>query len=212
MGHLSEYMMGYYVRPKDTHQEDIAYSEKILQQVVGEEYLNLLGGDNGKELKVRIKEFIAAKHLNVMTSPKEIIDAYGSTLVVRGKRGGVCIKTSIMPCAKDKRTNALYCSYNLCPNLFHLFYMADSSYADFQTLQTTYTAAKEQDHLREAEKELHKLHDLCTHILLPELDELENEIARKGVPHIKDHYPNLLHIIENYDEIRKEIATWMNKS
>ena len=144
-----------------------------------------------------------------MTDTKAVVDAFGDKLIIRGKRGGMCIKTSIMPCAKDRRTNALYCSYNLCPNLFHFFYMADASYADFKTLQETYKAAMEHGHTREAEKELYKLRDLCGKTLTPELDELQHEIDRKGVKHIIEHYPSLLPIVEDMNSIREEVRTWM---
>ncbi len=209
MGHLSEYMMGYYVRPKDTYQEDIAYAEKVIREIAGKEDLRLLGGSAPDDLKANIKQFIAEKHIDVMTDTKAVVDAFGDKLIIRGKRGGMCIKTSIMPCAKDRRTNALYCSYNLCPNLFHFFYMADVSYADFKTLQETYKAAKEHGHTREAEKELYKLRDLCGKTLIPELDELQHEIDHKGVKHIIEHYPSLLSIVEKMDNIKEEISTWM---
>lgn len=209
MGHLSEYMMGYYVRPKDTYQEDIVYAEKAIREIAGKEDLRLLGGSSPDDLKENIKQFIAEKHIDVMADTKAVVDAFGDKLIIRGKRGGMCIKTSIMPCAKDRRTNALYCSYNICPNLFHFFYMADASYADFKTLQETYKAAREHGHMREAEKELYKLHDLCGKTLTPELDELQREIDRKGVKHIIDHYPGLLPIVEDMDRIREEVRTWM---
>ena len=209
MGHLSEYMMGYYVRPKDTYQEDIVYAEKAIREIAGKEDLRLLGGSSPDDLKENIKQFIAEKHIDVMADTKAVVDAFGDKLIIRGKRGGMCIKTSIMPCAKDRRTNALYCSYNICPNLFHFFYMADASYADFKTLQETYKAAREHGHMREAEKELYKLRDLCGKTLTPELDELQREIDRKGVKHIIDHYPGLLPIVEDMDRIREEVRTWM---
>lgn len=169
----------------------------------------LLGGSSPDDLKENIKQFIAEKHIDVMTDTKAVVDAFGDKLIIRGKRGGMCIKTSIMPCAKDRRTNALYCSYNLCPNLFHFFYMADASYADFKTLQETYKSAREHGHTREAEKELYKLRDLCRKTLTPELDELQREIDRKGVKHIIEHYPSLLPIVEDMDSIREEVRIWM---
>ena len=209
MGHLSEYMMGYYVRPKDTHQEDIAYAEKTIREIAGEEDLRLLGGTAPNDLKENIKQFIAEKQIDVMIDAKAVIDAFGDKLIIRGKRGGMCIKASIMPCAKDKRTNALYCSYNLCPNLFHFFYMADASYEDFKTLQETYKAAKKNGHVREAEKELYKLRELCGKTLNPELDELQREINRKGVENVIKSHPSLLPIIEDINNIREEIKKWM---
>ncbi len=86
--------------------------------------------------------------------------------------------------------------------------MADASYAVFKTLQETYKAAKEHGHTREAEKELYKLRELCIKTFIPELDELQHEINRKGLKHIIEHYPSLLPIVENIDNIREEINTW----
>lgn len=210
MGHLSEEMMGYYVRPKDTYQENIAYSEKIINEIVGDD-ITPLGGSFGKELKENLINFIKKNNFNIKTDIHEIVKEFGDKVIIRGKTGGVCIKTSIVPCAKDNRTNQIYCAYNLCPNLFHFYYMVDVSYLDFKTLQETYTTMKENNHIRAAQKELNKLKDLCRKRLIPELDELDNELQRKGETFIVEKYPTLRDIIKNKEDIRKEVTLWMNK-
>ena len=55
MGHLSDYMMGYYVRPKDTYQENIQYSEKVIREIAGENITPLGGNMLGEEIKANIK-------------------------------------------------------------------------------------------------------------------------------------------------------------
>ena len=210
MGHLSEEMMGYYVRPKDTYQENIAYSEKIINEIA-EDDITPLGGSFGKELKENLINFIKENNINIKTDIHQIVKDFGDKVIIRGKTGGVCIKTSIVPCAKDNRTNQIYCTYNLCPNLFHFYYMADISYLDFKTLQETYTTMKENNHIRAAQKELNKLKDLCRKRLIPELDELDNELQRKGETFIIEKYPTLRDIIKNKEDIRKEVTLWMSK-
>lgn len=209
MGHLSEYMLGYYVRPKDTYQENIAYSEKIIKDIAGENLTPI--GLMGSDLRENIKLFIEGRNLNVNTDIHAIIEALGTKLVIRGKTGGVCIKTSLMPCSKDARTNEIMCAYNLCPNLFSFYYMADMSYLDFQTLQNTYQENLSSGHTKAAQKELNKIKDLLRRKLIPELDELENELSVKGTDYILIRNPSLSIIIDNLSNIRKEIELWMTK-
>lgn len=210
MGHLSEYMLGYYVRPKDTYQENIAYSEKIIKDIAGENLtpIGLMGG----ELRENLKLFIEGRNLNVNTDIHAIAEALGSKLIIRGKAGGVCIKTSLMPCVKDARTNKIMCAYNLCPNLFYFYYMADMSYLDFQTLQATYQENASNGHTRAAQKELNKMKNLLRRKLSPELDELEHELSEKGKDYILIRNPSLSIIIDNLADIRKEIELWMAKN
>ena len=211
MGHLSDYMMGYYVRPKDTYQENIAYSEQVIREIAEENITPLGGNLIGEELKENIKKFIADNGFNVHTDIEAIVKAMGDKVIIRGKTGGVCIKTSLMPCSKDARTNEMMCAYNLCPNLFHFYYMVDISYLNFKTLQDTYTAMMASGKTKAAQKELTKIKDLINRKITPELDELDKEINIKGIDIILDKHPSLLEIIENREEIRKELSVWRMK-
>ena len=211
MGHLSDYMMGYYVRPKDTYQENIKYSEEVIREIAEDNTTPLGGNMLGQELKENIQKFIADNGFNVHADIEAIVKALGDKVIIRGKTGGVCIKTSLMPCSKDVRTNEMLCAYNLCPNLFHFYYMVDVSYLNFQTLQETYKAMLESGKTKAAQKELVKLKDIINRRLLPELDELDKEINLKGFDAILDKHPSLVEIMENRDEIRKEIESWRMK-
>lgn len=135
----------------------------------------------------------------------------GDKVIICGKTGRVCIKTSLMSCSKDARTNEMMCIYNLCPNLFLFYYMIDVSYLNFQILQETYEISKTKGNIRAAQKELNKLKDLLRIRLIPELDELENEINRKGTDIIIEQYPSLRDIVLNKKTIRKEVELWMKK-
>lgn len=211
MAHLSEYMLGYYVRPKDTYQENIKYSEKVIKEITEEDLTPLGGNLIGEDIKKNIKKFISDNNFNVKTDIDEIMKELGDKVIIRGKTGGVCIKTSLMPCAKDARTNEMMCAYNLCPNLFHFYYMIDVSYMNFKTLQETYIAMKNSNKIKAAQKELNKLKDLLRRRLIPELEELEKELDKKGFETVINQHPSLVEIIENKDDIKKEIDLWMNK-
>lgn len=165
----------------------------------------------GQELKENIQKFIADNGFNVHTDIEAIVKALGDKIIIRGKTGGVCIKTSLMPCSKDARTNEMMCAYNVCPNLFHFYYMVDISYMNFQTLQETYKAMLSTGKVKAAQKELAKLKDVLNRRLIPELDELDKEIVNKGYNTILDKYPALIDIMENRESIRKEIEEWRTK-
>jgi hypothetical protein len=211
MGHLSEYMLGYYVRPRDTYQENVEYSERVIKEIAGDDLTPLGNGLIGEEIKANIKQFIQNNGFNVNTDVKAIVQVLGDKVVIRGKTGGVCIKTSLMPCSKDARSNEMMCAYNLCPNLFHFYYMIDVTYMNFQTLQDTYTEAKESGHSKAAQKELHKLKEVIRRRLEPEMKALENEIKRKGTDDILIQYPTLSDIVQNKDDIKEEMKLWLMK-
>ena len=105
----------------------------------------------------------------------------------------------------------MMCAYNLCPNLFHFYYMIDVTYMNFQTLQDTYTEAKESGHSKAAQKELHKLKEVIRRRLEPEMKELAKEIERKGTDDILIQYPTLSDIIQNKDDIKEEMKLWLMK-
>ena len=105
----------------------------------------------------------------------------------------------------------MMCAYNLCPNLFHFYYMVDVSYMNFQTLQDTYHAMKDSGKTKAAQKELSKIRDLLNRRLIPEMDELDKEIETRGFDIIIDRHPSLLDIMTNRENIRKEIETWRTK-
>ena len=204
-------MMGYYVRPKDTYQENIQYSEKVIREIAGEDVTPLGGNMLGEDINENIKKFIADNGFNVQTDVEAIVKALGDNVIIRGKTGGVCIKTSLMLCSKDARINEMMCAYNLCPNLFHFYYMVDVSYMNFQTLQDTYKAMKDEGKTKAAQKELSKMRDLLNRKLIPEMDELDKEIEVKGFNTILDRHPSLLDIMTNREDIRKEIEVWRTK-
>lgn len=211
MGHLSGAMAGYYARPKDTFQENIRYTERVIEDIAGNG-TRLLGGRFGDEVKAYIEDFIDRGGFDVRRDIREIVEGLGSSVVVRAKAGGACcVRTTIVPCSKDARTNELLCAYGLCPNLFHFYHAADATCADFAALRESHSAMLEDGRLREAEKELNKVKDLCRRRLLPELDELERELGLKGEAAIVAEHAGLAAVIASRADIREEAESWLRR-
>lgn len=207
MTHLSSDMQDYYVRPKKNYQENIVYSKKILSDVVTGE-VKLLG-KNVVAMTDKIKEYIENGKFNVAKDLDQIIEELTKKIPIRAKLGGICIKSSMLrDCSKDSKTDEFYCAYGVCPNHFHVFYMADITYERYLTLTKTYTYNKDNGFLRQAEKEKFKLLNTIKDMLIPELDEVKNEVLSKGEEVIKERYPQLTFIIENFDTIYKEVILW----
>lgn len=209
MSHLSCEMEGYYVRPtKQNPQENMDFTLDTLKKIVTGE-TKLLGGH--ASLMDKINEFIKENHYNVETDLTTICEKLAKKIPVRQKTGGVCIKSSMLrECSNDAQTNEFYCAYGVCPNIFHFYYMADVSYRQAKELTETIKINEERGLMRQVEKEQHMLWSIVKKKLIPELEELKNVINKKGVTAVITEYPDLAHIIENMNEIEKEVAVWSN--
>lgn len=208
MSHLSSDMQGYYVRqtPKNP-QENMNFSTSFLEDVV-KDRIKLLGEDS-TSLNNKIEQFISGGNFNVATDFKEIAEGLAKQLPIREKSGGVCIKSSIRECSKDAKTDEFYCAYDICPNIFHVFYMARISYDRYLNLIDTFTHNKKNGYLRQAEREQVKLKHVIKKRLLPELKELQIEIDKQGYDTIVSKYPDLKDIAENLTVIKAEAMKWL---
>lgn len=209
LGHLSEYMLGYYVRPKNPGHENAKYAERIVKKIAGDDMTPL--GSMGAELKQNLQQFIKEGKYNVKSDTSKILNDLGENLVIREKGPGLCcIKTTIIPCKYDARTDKMLCAFGTCPNIFHFFDMIYVSYMQFHELQNSYQQNKDNGFKRAAEKELNKLKSFCKGRLTPELDELERVVKTKGLSAFVKQYPDLQYYATNIDNIRKEIQLWEN--
>lgn len=209
LGHLSEYMLGYYVRPKNPGHENAKYAERIVKKIAGDDMTPL--GSMGAELKQNLQQFIKEGKYNVKSDTSKILNDLGENLVIREKGPGLCcIKTTIIPCKYDARTDKMLCAFGTCPNIFHFFDMINVSYMQFHELQNSYQQNKDNGFKRAAEKELNKLKSFCKGRLTPELDELERVVKIKGLSAFVKQYPDLQYYATNIDSIRKEIQLWEN--
>lgn len=217
MAHLSSEMSGYYVRPRDNSQEDAEYSHKVLEEVLTGKARLLGKEENINSLMDKINEFIANESYKVEKDIDTIINKLLKKVPIRKKLGGVCINSSMLrDCKTDDSTNEFYCAYGICPNHFHFFYNCNISYDEFNELKKTYEYNKENKFIRQAQKEAYKMTRLIENTLILELDELKNEVDRKGKDSILTNYPQLTYIVNNYENIyseinktRQEVEKWM---
>lgn len=213
MGHLSEEMSGYYVRPADHTAERTSAAETVLSSMLIDD--DSLIGFRGSELKNNIMKFLSENGLekiNAATDIHEIEDILGDRVIIRAKEGGVCacIKTTFMPCSQDAQSNEALCAYGDCPNIYRFYYHADVSYFDFLTAVESYTLNKEKGRKNEAQKEFMKIRNICQRKLMPQLNELDKVLAEKGSDAILLKYPSLCTVIDNESDIRKEISKWIS--
>lgn len=211
MGHLSEEMQGYYVRPKKKTNSEAMINEKLLKDII-ENKVTLLGG-KGSEITNQINQFIEEKNFEIMKNLDEVIDYINGKVAIRAKRNGFCVKaTEYRECSRDAKTNEIYCAYDVCPNLCHVYYMADDSYNDFKTLQITFNENVKNGFDLQASRELKKLKAVCRQRLVPEMEDMKKKIHLRGVQAVLMDYPQLKEVIDRYDEIMEEIDSWKMKN
>lgn len=209
MNHLAkEITLGYQRIEKDLEAEK-DFAESVMKMLLTGE-TEIIG--QGKDtLMLRINEHLENSNLNVAIDIDEIISDLTKKVPVRAKEGGICIKSGpIRECGKSDATDDLYCAYGMCQNLFHAFFLIDINYGKYKTLLKTIEYNQDKGFKKAVEKETNKLLWIVEKYLIPELDELEKEIERKGETGVKEQFPQISFFIDNYDSLNKEIRAWVN--
>ena len=206
MSHLSAEMTGYYIRPRNTVQENLAESTKILKDIVTKEALPI-GPTKG--LVEKIDEFIKNNNYNIERDIDEICKKLAERIPIRVKTGGVCIKSSrFRECAKDSATNEFYCAYGVCPNICTFYYMADISYRQAKELVENIECNKSRGCIKQAQKSLNMLNTLLNQKLIPQIGQLKDSINKRGASSVIEKHPNMEYLIINLDSVEKEIEKW----
>lgn len=209
MNHLEkEITLGYQRIEKDL-EKDKEFAESVMKMLVtGESEIMGQGKDT---LMLRINEHLETSNLNVATDLDEIIRDLTKKVPIRAKEGGICIKSGpIRECGKSDATDELFCAYGMCNNLFHSFFLIDINYQKYTTLLKTIKYNQEKGFKKAWEKEANKLRWIVETYLIPELEELQKEVQRKGEIEIKKSFPQVSFFIDNYDSINKEVRSWIN--
>ncbi|MDB1940078.1 tyrosine-type recombinase/integrase [Clostridium tertium] len=208
MTHLTKEMTVYYMRPKEDISEDIEYSKSIMISIVSNE--TKLLGSNSDELSLKIKNFIKNSKLNIATDLDDIIRKLTKNFPIRAKLGGVCIKSGpIRDCKNNDYTDELFCSYGICPNSFHFYYMIDFTYDRCKLLLKTIAYNKSKGFKKAVIKETNKLRSITQKSLLPEFEELKEQLSKHNSIELIKLHPQLEYFISNLNKIDKEIKKWM---
>ena len=207
MAHLSKEMTVYYMRPKEDLEENKEYAEAIMKEIVSGD--TKLLGTKSNTLISKINKFIDNSKLNISENLEDIVSQLVKTFPVRAKSGGVCIKSGLVrECKHNNITDEIFCAYGICENSFHLYYMADITYENYKTLLKTIDYNKSKGFTKAVEKETNKIKCIVTNTFLPELDELKEQLVLKGKDEILKIHENLSYLIDNLDDIYKEIKKW----
>lgn len=207
MNHLSREMSAYYIRPKKDVKKEQEYAESVMKMIVTNSTTIL--GDTKDELIKQINDFIAESKLNVEKDLNTIVSKLVKKMPVRAKAGGICIKSGpIRDCRKNDISDEIFCSYGICPNNFHVYYMVDISYNKYLTVLETIKFNKAHNFPKAVEKETNKLKWLIEKYLMPEVEELKKEISVKGADKIKELHPQITFHVDNVDSIYEEIIEW----
>lgn len=208
MNHLSDDMPMYYVRtPEYTEKED-SYANAVLTTIVKDDIKPL--GTGTDSLITKIDDFIKKGNFNISKDIDTVISELKRRIPIKEKFGGICIKSGPRrDCSKDAQTDEFYCAYNVCPNHFHLYSMADITYNRCKMMVRTVKHNKDNGFIRQSQKEQNKLNHVVKHSFLPELNQLKEVIDKKGLDWVKENNPNLEYIIDNYNDIVKEANEWI---
>lgn len=204
---LPEEVLSYATCSQDYELENSAFTEKVIREIAEEDLTPI--GFMGSDLRENIQYFIQNRNLDIHTDISKIMDALKSKLIIRSRNGGICIKTLQMPCISNRRSGELLCASHSCPNHFYFYYMADTGYQKFRSLQAAYKNYCDEDNMEAAQKMLRKIKNLLERVLIPELDELGREIKRKGKDHILFRNPSLRPVIGHYSIMQNEMELWM---
>lgn len=207
MNHLTKEMTLSYAR-NDNRNSQAKYSSDIMKSIATGEVKIL--GNKANSLTEKIKEFIDKSNLKVDNDIEAITNKLVKNFPVRAKSGGICIKSGpIRECKNSDITDELFCSYGICPNSFHVYFMLDINYDKCKTLVKTMNYNKRKGFLKAYEKEKNKLKSIVEKIVIPELDELSVMLSKKGVDNIIKEHSNLEYFINNYDSVYKEVLSWI---
>ena len=210
MSHLSAEMAYYYVRPKNSVQENLDEATRVLKELVTKESIPI-GVEKG--LVEKIDEFIVENKMSVEKDLDAICAKLADRIPIRVKTGGVCIKSSrFRECSKDAVTDEFYCAYGVCPNIYTFYYMADLSYAQIKELCEAIDINRKKGCVKQVQKNIHMVQTILRNKLIPQIDELKRMMATKGLDHVLERHPQMTDIVVNLPRIEKEIDEWKSMS
>lgn len=210
MSHLSSEMAYYYVRPKNSIQENLDASLRVLKEMITKEAVPI-GVDKG--LVAKIDEFISKNKFSIETDLDTICEKLAKEIPIRIKTGGVCIKSSrFRECSKDARTDEFYCAYGVCPNIYTFYYMADISYRQIKELSEAIELNRQKGCIKQVQKNTNMMQTILNNKLIPQIRELKRTISEKGLDFVLKNHPHIEMVVYKLNDIEKEIEAWKQLS
>lgn len=207
MNHLSVEMTNHYIRKTDESDEQKEMTKDLFSGLINGEFK--LIGEEAELLMKKIDDFISENKYNIRTDLEEIVDKLTEIVPIREKREGYCVKSIF---GKKCKYNEFLCAFEMCPNHCTSYIFVDITYKRFIEHKKCIDYNLENRFIREATQEKNKLKRMISLYLTNELKELKYEINRQGRENIIKEHSTLEDMVDNVDEITKEVDMWMKSN
>lgn len=210
MGHLTDTMAAYYVRPKETYQKDRAEAARTILKAIVKEGAYPMCNPLSESVTSTLKRFLNESNVNIEGSLDEIRNKTDGKIIIRSKQNGFCIRTG-QTCAEDYKTDRILCAYDECPNIYYFYFDLPSMYELFKMTLSSYQDAVAGGFKKAAEKELLKLERIASQRLVPLLNGLEAQLVHFSESQIVEMHPEMENVVKIRRTIREEAERWSDK-
>ena len=206
MSHLSEDMTAGYIR--SDRQIEKAASEAVYDALLNDGAK--LIGPHGDEFARKVEAYVEGLDEKVKSDMGAVVEAAAGRYPLRRKVGGVCIRCgNVVPCKASGGTDEIYCAFGVCPNQCHMFFMLPDALAAVRGHMGLVDANLAAGHTKAAANELRKAQNVIRSALMPELEELESQVAEKGADRVVEKHPSLAGVTDNMVSIKEEVSSWL---
>lgn len=209
LGHSAyDITTGYFKNDQDVNRR---YTETVYRCIVEDGAKPI--GPHADEFMARIQAFIDSEMSAKVVPDVETLESkLAHKFPLIKKVGGMCIRCgAVMPCEDMDETNKIYCAFRICPNQCIMYFMADDTLDALRVMQDNYRRNVDNGFQKAAECELRKLQWIARDELIPEINAMDQQLKTIGRDRILQRFPNLAHIIDNEESIRKEVEEWLSK-
>ena len=208
MNHMDESVTAGYIRSGREVERNA--SELVYRAMLGDGAR--LIGPHASEFAAKVESYVGQVGGKVKGGLDEIVAAASERYPLRRKVGGVCIRCgNIVPCSSASETDAIFCAFGVCPNQCSMYFMADEALASAEAHMALVDENLARGHVKAAANELRKAQNVVRDVLLPQLDGLDEQLAKLGRDGVLGRFPNLEGIIDNEPEIKERIEGWTRR-
>ena len=209
MSHMSEDVTAGYIR--SDRQIERAASEEVYDALLNDGAK--LIGPHGDEFARKVEAYAESLAPKVKADMAEVVRAAAGRYPLRRKVGGVCIRCgNVVPCKAAGGTDEIYCAFGVCPNQCHMFFMLPDALDAARGHMGLVDANLAAGHAKAAANELRKAQNVIRSTVLPEVEELERQLAGKGPTMVIGKHPSLAGIVDNIEEVKTEVDSWLKRT
>jgi integrase len=201
MNHLTPEMTLHYIREEETKKKNVIN----ISEFIKEEISNGPVLENTSLLYKKIDKFILNNMINIEVDVEKIIEQLKGNKPLREKKYGFCIKSNFgRKCPKNDRIDIPVTLENHIPSCEFL----NVTHNRFINMIKAINYNDKNGFIVENSREIKRLKRLIENYLSPELNELKSEISNKGRIAVLREYEHLNYIIDNVEDIEREVRRW----